>query len=142
MFWALGVPAAALWALVTVFASMVPLVGTAAVWVPGALYLLIIGAWYKAIVMTVWGAAVVSSVDNLLRPQLVAGRVGLTGLAMFVAIIGGLQAFGALGIVLGPVIFAAIAAIVDVLRDTQPPPFLRPDAMLDEHADRVSAAGR
>jgi len=119
MFWLLAVPAAALWGLVTVFASLVPLVGTAAVWGPGALYLFATGDWQKAIVLTVWGAAVVSSVDNLLRPRLVAGRVGLSGLAMFVAMLGGLQAFGALGIVLGPVTFAAAAAIVDVLRDTE-----------------------
>ena len=103
MFWLLGIPAAALWGLVTVFASMVPFVGTAAVWVPGTVYLLATGAWPKAIVLAVWGAAVVSSVDNVLRPRLVAGRVQLSGLAMFVAMLGGLQAFGALGIVLGPV---------------------------------------
>jgi len=120
MFWLLAVPAAALWGLVTVFASMVPLVGTAAVWVPGTVYLLMIGAWQKAILLAVWGAAVVSSVDNFLRPRLVAGRVGLSGLAMFVAMLGGLQAFGALGMVLGPVTFAAAAALVDVLRETQP----------------------
>lgn len=121
MFWLLGIPAAALWGLVTVFASMVPLVGTAAVWVPGTIYLLMTGAWPKTIVLAVWGAAVVSSVDNVLRPRLVAGRVRLSGLAMFVAMLGGLQAFGALGIILGPVVFAAAAAILDVLREMQRP---------------------
>jgi predicted PurR-regulated permease PerM len=120
MFWLLGIPAAALWGLVTVFASVVPFVGTAAVWVPGTVYLLAIGAWPKAIVLAVWGAAVVSSVDNFLRPRLVAGRVQLSGLAMFVAMLGGLQAFGALGIILGPVLFATAAGIVDVLREMQP----------------------
>ncbi|HUL74326.1 MAG TPA: AI-2E family transporter [Vicinamibacterales bacterium] len=120
MFWLLGIPAAALWGLVTVFASMVPFVGTAAVWVPGSIYLLATGAWPKAIVLALWGAGVVSTVDNFLRPRLVAGRVRLSGLAMFVAMLGGLQAFGALGIILGPVLFAAAAAILDVLRDTQP----------------------
>jgi predicted PurR-regulated permease PerM len=119
MFWLLGIPAAALWGLVTMFASMVPFVGTAAVWVPGTLYLLAMGAWSKAIVLAVWGAAVVSSVDNLLRPKLVAGRVRLSGLAMFVAMLGGLQAFGALGIILGPVLFATAAGIVEVLREMQ-----------------------
>jgi len=116
MFWLLGVPAAALWGFVTMFASVVPFVGTAAVWGPGTVYLLMIGAWPKAIVLAVWGAAVVSSFDNFLRPRLVAGRVHLSGLAMFVAMLGGLQAFGALGIILGPVLFATAAAIVDVLR--------------------------
>jgi predicted PurR-regulated permease PerM len=119
MFWLLGVPAAALWGLVTVFASMVPFVGTAAVWVPGTVYLLATGAWPKALVLGVWGAAVVSSVDNFLRPRLVAGRVRLSGVAMFVAMLGGLQAFGALGIIVGPVLFATAVAILDVLRETQ-----------------------
>jgi predicted PurR-regulated permease PerM len=119
MFWLLGIPAAALWGLVTVFASMVPFVGTAAVWVPGTLYLLAIGVWPKAIVLAVWGAAVVSSVDNFLRPKLVAGPVRLSGLAMFVVMLGGLQAFGPLGIILGPVLFATAAAILDLLRDAR-----------------------
>jgi predicted PurR-regulated permease PerM len=127
MFWLLGIPAAALWGLVTVFASMVPFVGTAAVWVPGTVYLLAIGAWPKAIVLAVWGAAIVSSVDNLLRPRLVAGRVRLSGRAMFVAMLGGLQAFGALGIILGPALFATAAAILDVLRDMQRSPALGAD---------------
>jgi predicted PurR-regulated permease PerM len=128
MFWLLGVPAAALWGLVTVFASMMPFVGTAAVWVPGTVFLLVIGAWPKALVLALWGAAVVSSVDNVLRPRLVADRVRLSGLAMFVAMLGGLQAFGALGIILGPVVFATAAAIIDVLRETQPSHALRADA--------------
>ena len=127
MFWLLGIPAAALWGLVTVFASMVPFVGTAAVWVPGTVYLLATGAWPKAIVLAVWGAAIVSSVDNLLRPRMVAGRARLSGLAMFVAMLGGLQAFGALGIVLGPVLFATAAAILDALREVQRSHALRAD---------------
>jgi predicted PurR-regulated permease PerM len=88
-------------------------------------YLLAIGAWPKAIVLAVWGAAVVSGVDNVLRPRLVAGRVRLSGLAMFVAMLGGLQAFGPLGIVLGPVLFATAAAIFDLLRDAQQLPATR-----------------
>ena len=124
MFWVLGVPAAALWGLVTVFASMVPLFGTAAIWVPGTMYLLAIGAWPKAIVLGVWGAAVVSTVDNLLRPRLVASRVRLNGLAMFVAMLGGLQAFGAVGIILGPVLFTTLVSMLDVLRPAQRSPDL------------------
>jgi predicted PurR-regulated permease PerM len=130
MFWLLGIPGAALWGLLTMFASLVPVVGTAAVWVPGTVYLVASGSWEKAIVLAVWGAAVVSSVDNVLRPKLVAGRVQLSGLAMFVAMLGGLQAFGALGIIAGPVVFATAAAILAVLRDTPPTHALR-----DRNAD-------
>jgi predicted PurR-regulated permease PerM len=116
---------------------VVPFVGTAAVWVPGTVYLLATGAWPKAIVLAVWGAAIVSSVDNLLRPKLVAGRVRLSGLAMFVAMLGGLQAFGALGIILGPVLFATAAGIVDVLREMQPSHAVPADASEQQAGDRV-----
>jgi predicted PurR-regulated permease PerM len=101
-------------------------------------YLLATGAWPKAIVLAVWGAAVVSSVDNLLRPRLVAGRVRLSGLAMFIAMLGGLQAFGALGIILGPVLFATVAGIVDVLREMQPSPVLRADPSDQQTGDSAS----
>jgi predicted PurR-regulated permease PerM len=86
------------------------------------------GAWPKALVLAVWGVAVVSTVDNFLRPRLVAGRVRLSGVAMFVAMLGGLQAFGALGIILGPVVFATAAAILNVLRETQASPPHRAEA--------------
>jgi predicted PurR-regulated permease PerM len=60
---------------------------------------------------------VISSVDNFLRPRLVGGRVGLSELVMFFSLLGGLQVFGVLGIVLGPVLFAIAGAILEVLSD-------------------------
>ncbi len=115
MFWALGIPSAALWGMVTILTSVLPLVGAAAVWVPGTVYLLMTGHWPQAIVLAVWGGAVISSVDNFLRPRLVGGRVGLSELVMFFALLGGLQVFGVLGIVMGPVLFAVAISILDVL---------------------------
>ena len=115
MFWALGVPSAALWGMVTVLTSVLPLAGAAVVWGPGVLYLFAIGQWWQAVVLAVWGALVISSVDNFLRPRLVGGKVGLSELVMFFAVLGGLQAFGVLGIVLGPVVFAVAASILQVL---------------------------
>ena len=117
MFWVLGIPAAALWGTVTVFASVLPVVGAFAVWGPGTLYLALTGAWSRAIVLAIWGTFVVSGIDNVLRPRLVAGRVGLSELSMFFALLGGLSVFGALGVVLGPVVFATAAAIVETLRE-------------------------
>lgn len=117
MFWILGIPSAALWGMVTVLTSVLPLVGAAAVWIPGAVYLAAVGQWPSAIVLVVWGTLVISGVDNFLRPRLVGGRVGLSELVMFFALLGGLQVFGILGIVLGPVLFAIAASIIDVLGD-------------------------
>ena len=121
MFWVLGIPSAALWGAVTIFASVLPVVGAFAVWGPGTLYLALTGAWSQAIVLAIWGTFVVSGVDNVLRPRLVAGRVGLSELSMFFALLGGLSVFGALGIVLGPVVFATAAAMVETLRESGAP---------------------
>jgi len=122
MFAVLGIPGSALWGIVTVFASVLPVVGAFAVWGPGTLYLAITGQWVQTIVLALWGTFVVSGIDNVLRPRLVAGRAGLSELAMFFALLGGLTVFGALGVVLGPVAFATVAAIVDTLREPWPPP--------------------
>jgi len=78
MFRVLGIRAPALWGAVTVFASVLPVVGAFAVWGPGTLYLALTGAWSHAIVLAIWGTFVVSGIDNVLRPRLVAGRVGLS----------------------------------------------------------------
>ncbi len=117
MFWVLEIPSAALWGMVTVLTSVLPLVGAAAVWVPGAVYLVVTGHWVQAVILAVWGIVVISGVDNFLRPRLVGGRVGLSELVMFFALLGGLQVFGVLGIVLGPVLFAIAASIFEVLSD-------------------------
>ena len=114
MFWLLRIPSAALWGMVTVLTSVLPMVGAAGVWVPGVVYLILQGRWPAAMVLAAWGLAV-SAVDNFLRPRLVGGRVGLSELVMFFALLGGLRLFGILGIVLGPVLFAIAASIIDVL---------------------------
>ncbi len=101
MFWVLGIPSAALWGTLTAFTSVLPLVGATAVWVPCTLYLLLSGHWTTAVVLAVWGTLVISGVDNFVRPKLVGNRVGLSELVMFFALLGGLQVFGVLGIVLG-----------------------------------------
>jgi predicted PurR-regulated permease PerM len=121
MFWALGVPSPALWGMVTVLTSALPIVGAAAVWLPGTVYLLLTGAWVPAAILAASGTFVISGVDNFLRPKLVGGRVGLSELVVFVGVLGGLQVFGVLGIVLGPVVFALAASLIDVLRNTTPP---------------------
>jgi len=119
MLWLLAVPAAALWGMVTMFASLLPVVGAFAVWGPATWYLAANGAWPRAIVLAIWGMVVVSGIDNIVRPRLVAGRVGLNEVAMLFAMLGGVSVFGGLGIVLGPAVFATAAAIVDTLRSAK-----------------------
>jgi predicted PurR-regulated permease PerM len=115
-FWALGLPSPLLWGVVMVFLSMIPMAGAFVVWVPAALYLLATGHWGKAIVLTVWGALVIGSVDNFLRPKLVGEKTRLHELLIFFSVLGGLQVFGVIGLVLGPVVVAVTIALLDVLR--------------------------
>ena len=120
-FWVLGLPSPLLWGVVMIFLSMIPMLGSFIVWVPAAIYLGLTGHWGKALMLTVWGALVIGSIDNFLRPKLVGERTRLHELLVFFSVLGGLQVFGVLGIVLGPVIVAITIALLDVLRQADGP---------------------
>lgn len=114
MFWILGLPAPALFGALMTLLALLPMVGTAFVWGPAAIYLMLQGSWVKAIILVAWGALVVSTIDNLLYPMLVAGEVRLHTLAILFAVFGGLIRFGISGIILGPLILAITLSLLDV----------------------------
>lgn len=115
-FWALGLPSAVLWSVAMMFLSLIPVTGAFVVWVPAAIYLAVSGAWISAILLTLWGTLVIGMIDNFLRPKLVGERAKLHELFIFFAVLGGLQVFGLLGIVLGPVVLAIAIALFDAFR--------------------------
>lgn len=106
MFWILGVPSPLLWAVLMAFVCMIPVAGSFLVWLPLSIYLMVSGQWPKAIILIVWGALVISTVDNFLRPKLVGTQTKLHELFVFFSVLGGISVFGLLGIVLGPVVLA------------------------------------
>jgi predicted PurR-regulated permease PerM len=114
MFWVLGVPGALLWGAVMALLAIVPVLGAFIVWVPAALFLALQGSWGKALILTAWGAGVVSLIDNLLYPLLVGQRLRLHTLPVFIAIVGGILLFGSAGLILGPVTLAVTVALIDV----------------------------
>ena len=140
-FWVLGLPSPLLWGVVMIFLSMIPMLGSFIVWVPAAIYLALTGEWGKAIMLAVWGALVIGSVDNFLRPKLVGERTRLHELLVFFSVLGGLQVFGVLGIVLGPVIVAITIALLDVLRQadghTREPP--ERDTLIEQQSELRAA---
>jgi predicted PurR-regulated permease PerM len=87
------------------------------VWVPAAIFLAATGHWLYAAILTVWGALVIGSIDNFLRPKLVGEKTKLHELLIFFSVLGGLQVFGVLGLVVGPVIVAVTLALMDVFRE-------------------------
>lgn len=136
-FWALGLPSPLLWGVVMIFLSMIPMLGSFIVWVPAAIYLALTGHWGKALMLTVWGALVIGSIDNFLRPKLVGERTRLHELLVFFSVLGGLQVFGVLGIVLGPVIVAITIALLDVLRQADGPTHAPPerDTLIEQQSE-------
>jgi predicted PurR-regulated permease PerM len=117
-----------LWGTVMVFMSLVPVVGTALVWGPAALVLLLQGHPGAAVFVAVWGAVVVGGADNVIR-IVVSRQAGETHpLLIFFSVMGGLQLAGILGVVFGPLILALIRTFLDIYREEFAPAMAAPAA--------------
>lgn len=137
IFWALGLPSPLLWGVVMFFLSMIPMAGAFLVWAPAALFLAVTGAWTKAIVLVAWGVLVVGSIDNVLSPKLVGQRTRLHELIVFFSVLGGLEVFGVLGLVLGPVVVAITLALIEMVRQANRPPkeTLREETVIEKQQE-------
>ncbi|HVE48833.1 MAG TPA: AI-2E family transporter [Casimicrobiaceae bacterium] len=116
MFWWLGLPAPLFWGVVMGILAILPMFGAALVWIPAALFLAVNGSVDKALLLTAWGTVIVGLIDNLLYPLLMRGRMRMHTVPVFIAVLGGLFAFGATGVVLGPLILAIAIALIDIWR--------------------------
>ncbi len=117
-FWILGIPSPVLWAVLMGFVCMIPVAGSFLVWLPLAIYLLLTGHWTKALLLVIWGALVISTLDNFLRPKLVGTQTKLHELFIFFSVLGGISVFGLLGLVLGPVVLAITLGLLQTFRTT------------------------
>ena len=114
LFAVLGLQAPLFWGVVMGFCALLPLFGTALIWVPAAIGLMVVGAWVKGVVLMALGVLLVGGLDNFLRPALVSGKTEMNGLVVFISILGGVSAFGFVGLVLGPVIVAAAVSMLQL----------------------------
>lgn len=113
-YWFLGVPFAILLGIATAFTALFPIGGSSLIWLPASLYLLLQGAYIQGLILLGWGAGIVGTVDNVLKPIFIGSRLRLPLLFLFFGILGGLRLFGVLGLILGPVLFALLAALLDL----------------------------
>ncbi len=109
--WVAGVPAPAFWGTVMVVMSIIPAIGAAVVWVPAVIYLFAIGQTSQAVGLLAWGALVVSTVDNFLRPRLIGRDARMSDLMILISTLGGITVFGALGFIVGPIIAALFVTV-------------------------------
>jgi predicted PurR-regulated permease PerM len=114
IFLSLGLPSPLVWGAAMAVASLIPVVGTALIWAPAAAYFLLTGAWIRGVVLIGLGVLVIGSVDNIVKPLVVRGRMQMHILLGCLGILGGLHLFGLLGLVLGPVILALLMTLVEI----------------------------
>lgn len=109
-YWVAGLAAPALWGVITALVSLIPFVGPV-VWIGLSLTLLANGETGAALGLFLWGALVVSWIDNLIRPLVISGPTQIPFLLVFLGVLGGLHAFGLIGLFLGPVLLAVSVGI-------------------------------
>ena len=125
-FWLLGIQAPVIWGVAMAMCALIPVVGTAIVWVPTALWLIFQGDIGRSIILILVGVVGIGMVDNVLRPLLLSGRTSASGLVIFLGLLGGVSAFGFIGLVLGPIVLVTAGSLlavftrVELLDTTQP----------------------
>lgn len=113
-----GLPSPLVFGAIGALASLIPVVGTALVWVPGALSLFALGQSGWALFLTLWSVILVAGSDNVIRPLVVSSSTNASTLLVFVGVLGGVSAFGFAGIFVGPVLLTLVAALLRYADET------------------------
>ena len=114
-----GLPSPIVFGVLAALFALVPMAGTPVVWVPAVIALAFQQRYYAAVALLAWGGFVVT-IDNFLRPWLVSGRARVSTLTVFIGVLGGVAAFGPIGIFLGPLVLALAIALIDFALSRQP----------------------
>ena len=112
-----GVPFAVFWGFLAAILALLPVGGAMLVWLPGALYLYLTGSTLNSFLLAAWGAVFVSLPDNFLKPLLIGRKAKLPTFLLFLGILGGLQVYGILGILAGPLVVTLLTAFVQIYRE-------------------------
>ncbi len=137
----LGIQGAVLWGVMMGILALLPLVGATLVWLPAAVWLALSGSLVKGLVLAAVGVLVLGSVDNVVRPLLLSGKAQMNTLVLIVSLMGGVSAFGFIGIVLGPLVAALVTALVESYHAApEPAPAVEPPVAASPGAPPVGEA--
>lgn len=114
MFAIAGVPSPVIWGLIMTVLSVIPMIGAGVVWLPAGLVLLLMGHAWQGVFIIMFGFAVISTIDNILRPKLVGRDTQMHPLLIFFATLGGISFFGFPGFIIGPIVAALALALLDI----------------------------
>ena len=120
----LGGPSPILWGFVMILFALVPFVGTAVIWLPAALNLIFVGylqndssSTIRGIILIAYGLFVISGIDNVLKPRLIGAKANVHPLLVLLGVLGGLELFGFIGLILGPVMLALLITFIDIYEE-------------------------
>ncbi len=114
-FWIAGLPGL-FWGIMMAFASLVPIVGTMLIWGPAAVYLLLSSKWGYALFIVLWCAIIVGTIDQVVRPLFMKGSADMSTMLIFFSILGGINYFGLIGLLYGPLIFGLTMVLLYIYR--------------------------
>jgi predicted PurR-regulated permease PerM len=117
IFWGLKLPAPIFFAAATFLATMIPVLGATAIWLPLAIYLFTQREYVKAGVLVLFGVLVISLIDNLIKPAIIGEKTKLPYFLLFFGILGGIRIYGIMGIFLGPVVLSVFFVLVKIYRE-------------------------
>lgn len=112
----IGIEGAAFWGTIVGLLSAIPGIGPPLIWVPAAVYLFMTGQSGWGVALIIWGAVVVGTIDNILRPLIVSAEARMPDLLILVSTLGGIVMFGAIGIIIGPIVAASLLTTLNIYR--------------------------
>ena len=118
-YWLAGVPAPALFGMLTSFAALVPFVGTSLVWLPLSAVMFFWKGYQTGLFVLLWGALAIGLLDNFIRPILIGKGAKLPVFLLFLGIFGGLKVYGPLGIFMGPLLISCVLVFLQIYRETK-----------------------
>lgn len=121
-----GIPGAVIWSAVMAIMSLLPVIGAFVVWIPAAIWLIVTGDLAMGIFLIIWGVVVISQIDNIIKPLLIGGRTEIHPLFVLVGVLGGVAAWGFIGLFLGPLLVGVTISILKVWESDYLDPELAP----------------
>lgn len=118
-FYIFKMPNALLFGVLAILAALIPVVGTGLVILPSVLYLFLNQNYFNALGLLLWGLLIVGMIDNLLRPYLLQRKMNIPSIFILISVLGGINYFGPIGFVIGPIILALFISILELMREIQ-----------------------